>query len=137
MGSSLNKVMLIGRLGKDPELKETDRSSICKLTLATDEGWKDKNTGEWKEKTEWHNIVIFGKRAEWAAEWLSKGALVYVDGKITTDKWEDKDGNTRYTTKIVAFSVQPLSKMNKSDGGSNSGNTGKTASDPDDEAIPF
>jgi len=102
---SLNKTMLIGRLGADPEIRHTQNGDpVANLSLATSEKWKDKS-GESNEKTEWHRIVAFGKLAELCRDYLSKGRQVYVEGKLQTRKWEDKDGNDRYTTEVVAREV--------------------------------
>lgn len=99
--SFLNKVMLIGRLGKDPETRYMPSGdAVCSFSLATSEVWKDKQTGERKESTEWHNIVAFSKLAEIAKTYLHKGSLVYVEGKIKTEKWTDQNNIQRYTTKI-------------------------------------
>ena len=106
---SLNKALLIGNLGKDPEVRYTPTgSAITNFSLATSEKWTDKDTGEKKEKTEWHRIVCFGRIAEICGEYLSKGSQVFIEGKIQTRSWEDKDGTKRYTTEIVANIVQFL-----------------------------
>ncbi len=98
----INKVILIGNLGQNPEIRYTSNgNTVTNLNLATSEIWKDKNTGENKEKTEWHKIVIFGKLAEIAAEYLQKGSQIYIEGSLKTRKWQDKNGNDRYTTEIV------------------------------------
>lgn len=102
MSKDLNKVQLIGRLGQDPEIKYmASGDPVCNISLATGESWKDKNSGEKKSKTEWHRVVIFGKLAEVAGEYLRKGSQVYFEGKLQTREWEDKDGNKRYTTEVV------------------------------------
>ncbi len=99
---SVNKVILLGNLGKDPEVRYmTSGEAITTITLATSENWKDKS-GEKQEKTEWHRVVFFGKLAEIAGEYLKKGRQVYVEGKLQTRKWQDKEGQDRYTTEIVA-----------------------------------
>ncbi len=104
----LNKVMLIGRLGKDPDVKYTQSGlAIVNFTLATNEDWPDKATGERKERTEWHNIVVFGKLGEICGKYLSKGKQVYVEGRIQTRSWE-QDGTTRYKTEIVATDMLML-----------------------------
>ncbi len=106
--SSLNQVQLIGRLGQDPEVKYLPNGdAVCNLSLATSEKWKDKTSGEQKEKTEWHRIVLFGKLAEIAGQYLKKGALVFFQGKIETRQWE-KDGEKRYTTEIRANQMTML-----------------------------
>jgi single-strand DNA-binding protein len=98
---SLNKVMLIGRLGRDPEMKYTQGGqSVTKFSIATDESWTDKS-GEKKSRTEWHNIVAWGKLGEICNQYLKKGRLVYVEGRIQTRQWEDQSGNKRYTTEII------------------------------------
>ena len=104
----VNKATLIGRLGKDPEVRYTpDGTMITNFNLATDEQWKDKN-GEKVQKTEWHRIVTFGKLAEICGNYLVKGKLVFIEGRIQTRSWEDKDGVKRYTTEIVASNMQML-----------------------------
>ena len=104
----VNKVILVGRLGKDPEIRYTpDGAMVTNFTIATDESWKDKN-GEKVQKTEWHRIVTFRKLAEICGKYLSKGKLVFIEGKIQTRSWEDKDGNRRSTTEIVANNMQML-----------------------------
>ncbi len=98
----INKVILIGNLGQDPEIRYTSNgNTVTNLNLATSEIWKDKNTGENKEKTEWHKVVLFGKLAEIAAEYLRKGSQIYIEGSLKTKKWQDKNGNDRYTTEII------------------------------------
>ena len=104
---SLNKVMLLGRLGQDPELKYTPAgTAVCNFSLATSESWTDKNTGQKQEKTEWHRVVVWGKLAELCGQYLAKGRQAYVEGKLTTRSWDDKDGNKRYTTEIESRTVQ-------------------------------
>ena len=106
--SGLNKAMLIGRLGRDPEVRYTPNGlAVANFSVATSEEWKDKNTGEKKERTEWHRIVAFGKLGEICGQYLSKGKQVYVEGRLQTRSWE-KDGVTRYTTEIVASDMQFL-----------------------------
>lgn len=106
--ASVNKVILIGNLGEDPEMRYMpDGRAVAKLRLATSETWKDKN-GEKQEKTEWHRIVMFGKVAEIAGEYLKKGSPAYFEGRIQTQKWTDKEGQDRYTTEIVANRMQML-----------------------------
>ncbi|MDP2761424.1 MAG: single-stranded DNA-binding protein [Sideroxyarcus sp.] len=113
---SVNKAILIGHLGKDPEVRYMPSGeAVANVTLATSETWKDKS-GEKQEKTEWHNIVFFKRLAEIAGEYLKKGSQIYVEGRITTEKWTDKDGKDRYTTKIVASEMKMLDR--KSSGGS-------------------
>jgi len=104
---SVNKVIVLGRLGQDPELKYTPSgAAVCNFSLATSETWTDKNSGQKNEKTEWHRIVVWGKLAELCNQYLSKGRQAFVEGKIQTRSWDDKDGNKRYTTEISASTVQ-------------------------------
>lgn len=113
---SVNKVILIGRLGKDPETRYmTNGEAVTNCTLATSESWKDKS-GEKQEKTEWHNLVFYRRLAEIAGEYLKKGSQIYVEGKLQTRKWQDKEGKDRYTTEIVANEMTMLG--GKSTGGS-------------------
>ena len=107
--ASVNKVILVGNLGKDPETRYAPSGdAITNITLATTDSWKDKSTGEKKEATEWHRVVFFGRLAEIAGEYLKKGSQVYVEGRLRTRKWQDKDGQDRYTTEIVADAMQML-----------------------------
>lgn len=100
--AGINKVILVGNLGNDPEIKYAPSGdAITNLSIATSESWKDKNSGEKKEKTEWHRVVLFGKKAELAGEYLRKGSKVYLEGKLQTRKWTDKEGQDRYTTEVV------------------------------------
>lgn len=107
--ASVNKVILVGNLGKDPETRYmSGGDAVCNITIATSESWKDKNTGEKREITEWHKVVFYRKLAEIAGQYLRKGSSVYVEGRIRTRKWQDKDGNDRYTTEIEATEMQML-----------------------------
>ena len=107
--ASLNKVLLIGQLGRDPELKYVnDNQAVANFSLATTEKFKGKS-GELEEKTEWHNIILWGKLAEIAGEYLTKGKTIYLEGRLQTRKWQDKDGHDRYTTDIVGDKMQMLS----------------------------
>lgn len=109
MARGLNKVMLIGNLGADPEVRyTTGNSAVTNIRLATAESWRDKETGEQQERTEWHRVVFFGRLAEIAGEYLKKGSQVYVEGSIRTRKWTDKEGQEKYTTEIVANEMQML-----------------------------
>ncbi len=106
--ASVNKVILVGNLGKDPEVRYMPSGdAITNITMATTDSWKDKN-GEKQEKTEWHRVAFFGKLAEIAGEYLKKGSQVYVEGRLQTRKWQDKEGQDRYTTEIVADRMQML-----------------------------
>jgi len=109
MARGINKAILIGHLGADPETRYMPSgSAVTNLRLATTESWKDKETGEQQERTEWHNVAMFGRLAEIAAEYLRKGSQVYIEGRIRTRKWQDRDGNDRWTTEIVANEMQML-----------------------------
>ena len=109
MARGINKVILIGNLGNDPDVRYTSGGSpIANISLATSESWRDKETGDQQERTEWHRIVFFGRRAEFVSEYLRKGSKIYVEGRLRTNKWQDRDGNDRYTTEIVANDVQML-----------------------------
>jgi single-strand DNA-binding protein len=107
--ASVNKVILIGNLGRDPETRYMpDGGAITNITLATSHQWKDKATGDKKEETEWHKVAFFGRLAEIAGEYLKKGSPVYVEGRLRTRKWQDKEGQDRYSTEIVADNMQML-----------------------------
>ena len=109
MARGINKVILIGNLGQDPEVKYMPNGgAVTNVTIATSESWKDKNTGEQQDKTEWHRVVFFRRLAEIAGEYLKKGSKVYIEGKLQTRKWQDQSGNDRYTTEIVANEMQML-----------------------------
>ncbi len=109
MARGVNKVILVGNLGNDPETRYMPSgSAVTNLSVATNESWKDKETGEQKDRTEWHKVAMFGRLAEIAAEYLRKGSQVYIEGKLRTRKWQDKDGNDRWTTEIVADEMQML-----------------------------
>ncbi len=113
--SGINKVILVGNLGSDPECKYLGETPVTNFSIATSEKWKDKNSGEMQEKTEWHRIVAWRKLAEVCAHWLKKGSQVYVEGKLQTRSWE-QDGTTRYTTEIIANTVQFLGGKQKEGG---------------------
>jgi single-strand DNA-binding protein len=109
MARGVNKVTLIGNLGNDPEVKYgKNGNAIANISLATAESWRDKDSGEQQERTEWHRVVFFGRLAEIVSEYLHKGSQVYVEGRLQTNKWQDKEGNDRYTTQIVANEMQML-----------------------------
>jgi len=114
---SVNKVILIGNLGADPEIKYTNAGGqIANLRVATTESWKDKNSGETQEKTEWHRVSVFGKLAEICGKYLAKGAKVYLEGRIQTRKWTDDSGADRYSTEIVADQMQMLDRRQDGQG---------------------
>lgn len=109
MARGVNKVILIGNLGKDPEIRYTaNGAAIANVTIATSESWKDKNTGEQVEKTEWHRVVFFNRLAEIVGEYLKKGSKIFVEGRLQTRKWQDQQGQDKYTTEIVANEMQML-----------------------------
>lgn len=109
MSRGVNKVILIGALGNDPDMKyAANGNAIANISVATNEQWKDKATGQKQEKTEWHRVVAFGRLAEIIGEYLKKGSQVYIEGKLQTRKWQDNSGNDRYTTEIVANEMQML-----------------------------
>jgi single-strand DNA-binding protein len=144
MARGINKVILVGNLGKDPEVRYmANGGAVCNVTLATSESWKDKQTGEQKDKTEWHNIVFYRRLAEIAGEYLRKGSLIYVDGMLQTRKWQDKSGNDRYTTEIIASEMQMLGGRGGGSadfGGSSASQAAPapaSASDDFDDDIPF
>ena len=162
MARGVNKVILVGNLGKDPEVRYSPNGgAVANITIATSESWKDKTSGEEQEKTEWHRVVFFGRLAEIAGEYLKKGAQIYIEGRLQTRKWQDKEGKDRYTTEIVAGEMQMLgsregrgapsefdqsSDEGRSSGGSSSrapatasSGGGKPSSPPSDfdDDIPF
>jgi single-strand DNA-binding protein len=107
--ASVNKVILLGNLGRDPEVRYTPNgAAVCNLRIATTRNWKNRESGERQEETEWHSVVLYDRQAEIAGEYLRKGRPVYIEGRLKTRKWQDKDGNDRYTTEIVAESLQLL-----------------------------
>jgi single-strand DNA-binding protein len=113
--ASVNKAILIGNLGKDPELRYTPGgAAVCNFPIATTERWRDKNTNESKERTDWHNIVLWGRQAEVAKEYLQKGSPVYIEGRIQTRSYDDKDGNKRWITEIVGQAMQLLGRREDS-----------------------
>ncbi len=155
MARGINKVILVGNLGQDPETRAMPSgSTVTNITLATNESWKDKQTGEQKERTEWHKIAMFNRLAEIAAEYLRKGSQVYIEGKLRTRKWQDRDGNDRYTTEVIADEMQMLGGRgggggSYSSGGGSSGGSGGGSNAPSgggqsappaddfDDDIPF
>jgi len=129
--ASVNKVILIGNLGRDPEVRYAPSgSAICNVTLATSRQWKDKTSGEKQEETEWHRVVFYDRLAEIAGEYLKKGRPVYVEGRLKTRKWTDKDGVEKYTTEIVASEMQLLGSREGMGDGESRGGGGAPASRP-------
>ena len=109
MARGINKVILVGNLGRDPEIRYTPSgAAVANITVATSDSWKDKQTGENQERTEWHRIVFFNRLAEIAGEYLKKGSQIYVEGRLQTRKWQDQSGQDRYTTEIVGNEMQML-----------------------------
>jgi single-strand DNA-binding protein len=116
MSKGVNKVILVGNLGQKPEIRYTaTQSAVANLSLATTESWKDKESGETVNKTEWHKVVYFGKLAEIIEKYLDKGSKVYVEGKLQTRKWQDKNGADRWTTEVVGSELTMLDSRNSSD----------------------
>jgi single-strand DNA-binding protein len=131
MARGINKVILIGNLGQDPETRAMPSGTqVANLRIATSESWRDKQSGEQKERTEWHTVVLFGKLGEIAGEYLKKGSQVYIEGSLRTRKWQDKQGNDRYSTEIVGNEMQMLGSRGggMSGGGSGSGGGGGSRS---------
>ena len=135
----VNKVIVVGNLGQDPDTRYMPSgSAVTNISIATSEKWKDKQTGEPRERTEWHKVSMFGRLAEIAAEYLRKGSQVYIEGKLQTDKWQDKDGNDRYTTKIIANEMQMLGgKMASKSVENRVASQSQPNSDDFDDDIPF
>ena len=138
--AGVNKVIIVGRLGKDPEVRYTPSgAAVANFTVATSEEWKDRDTGEKQERTEWHRIVAWRRLGEICGEYLHKGKEVYIEGRLQTRSWEDRDGNTRYTTEIVAQNMQMLGspgKQGKADTSEERFPSEEPVSVPDDD-IPF
>jgi len=131
MARGINKVIVVGNLGQDPDTRYMPSgSAVTNITVATNESWKDKQTGEQKDRTEWHKVAMFGRLAEIAAEYLRKGSQVYIEGKLRTRKWQDKQGNDRYTTEIVADEMQMLGGRGGGGAGAPMSNDGPPPSPP-------
>ena len=146
MARGINKVILVGNLGADPETRYMPSgSAVTNLSIATSEQWKDKQSGEQKERTEWHKVVMFDRLAEIAAEYLRKGSQVYVEGKLQTRKWQDRDGNDRWTTEVRANEMQMLggrggggsAPMSSGSGSGQSSAPPQPPADEFDDDIPF
>ena len=145
MARGLNRVILIGHLGSDPETRfMPSGGAVTNVRLATSESWKDKNTGEQQDRTEWHNVAFFGRLAEIAGEYLRKGSQVFVEGRLRTRKWQDRDGNDRYTTEIIASEMLMLggragagAPAKSSEMGAPAGGPAEIPSDEFDDDIPF
>ena len=120
--ASINKVILIGNLGRDPEVRYTPNgAAVCNVAIATSRNWKDKTSGEKVEETEWHRVVFYDRLAEIAGEYLKKGRSIYVEGRLKTRKWQDKEGKDNYTTEIVADNMQMLGSREGMGGGADEG----------------
>jgi single-strand DNA-binding protein len=146
MARGINKVIIVGNLGQDPETRYMPSgAAVTNFTVATNESWKDKQTGEQKERTEWHRVAMFNRLAEVAAEYLRKGSQVYIEGKLRTRKWQGQDGQDRYTTEIIADEMQMLGGRGGASGGGPSGGSQQGGGSappqpgPDDfdDDIPF
>ena len=125
MARGINKVIIVGNLGQDPETRYMPSgAAVTNFTVATNESWKDKQTGEQKDRTEWHRVAMFNRLAEIAAEYLRKGSQVYIEGKLRTRKWQGQDGNDRYTTEIIADEMQMLGGRGEGGGGNFGGSRG-------------
>ena len=143
MARGINKVIVLGNLGADPDARYMPNgNAVTNISVATTDSWKDKESGERQEKTEWHRVVFFGRLAEIASEYLKKGSQVYVEGRLQTRKWEDKEGNDRWTTEIVANEMQMLGERISSSSNSDNFSAPKKSgseftSDDFDDDIPF
>lgn len=136
--SSVNKTIILGRLGQDPEIRNTaSGAAVANLSIATSESWKDKTSGEKKEKTEWHRVVLFNRVAEVARDYLKKGSQVYIEGKLQTRKWQDNDGNDRYTTEIVGNELKMLGSKSESTTASKQAEQNRQDDFDDDLDVPF
>ena len=130
MARGINKVIIVGNLGQDPETRYMPSgAAVTNFTLATNESWKDKQTGEQRDRTEWHRVAMFNRLAEIAAEYLRKGSQVYIEGKLRTRKWQGQDGNDRYTTEIIADEMQMLGGRGGGGGGAYGGGQGGSPQD--------
>ena len=144
MARGINKVIIVGNLGADPDSRAMPSgNAVTNISVATSESWNDRDTGEKQEKTEWHRVVFFNRLAEIAAQYLKKGSQVYVEGKLQTRKWEDKEGNERWTTEIVANQMQMLGDRMSNDMSNDNASSSQSTSDNDfstdefDDDIPF
>jgi single-strand DNA-binding protein len=151
MARGINKVILIGNLGRDPEVRYLPSgSAVTNIAVATSETWKDKQSGEKQERTEWHNVAFFNRLAEIAGEYLKKGSKVYIEGSLRTRKWQDKNGQDRYTTEIIASDMQMLDSRGggsgsyqgadsyqSQDSGAKKSPAMETTGDDFDDDIPF
>ena len=139
MSNGVNKVLILGNLGSDPEIKYTKAGDpVANLSIATSESWKDKNSGDLQEKVEWHRVVMFSRLAEIAEQYLKKGSKVFVEGKLQTRKWQDQEGKDRYTTEVVAKEMTMLDSRSTSQAQENSPKVESDKPKDDfEEDIPF
>ena len=144
MARGINKVIIVGNLGADPDSRAMPSgNAVTNISVATSESWNDRETGEKQEKTEWHRVVFFNRLAEIAAQYLKKGSQVYVEGKLQTRKWEDKEGNERWTTEVVANQMQMIGDRMSNDMSNDNASSSQSSSDNDfstdefDDDIPF
>ena len=144
MARGINKVIIVGNLGADPDSRAMPSgNAVTNISVATSESWNDRETGEKQEKTEWHRVVFFNRLAEIAAQYLKKGSQVYVEGKLQTRKWEDKEGNERWTTEVVGNQLQMLGDRMSNDMSNDNASSSQSSSDNDfstddfDDDIPF
>jgi len=136
MSRGVNKVILVGNLGQKPEMRYTaTQTAVANISIATTESWKDKESGENRDKTEWHRVVFFGNLAEIAERYLDKGSSVYVEGKIQTRKWQDKEGKDRWTTEILGNQLTMLGSRSSNDTGSQQDSSSQTPF-PEDDSGP-
>jgi single-strand DNA-binding protein len=136
MARGINKVILIGNLGQDPESRTTPGgTTVTNIRIATSESWRDKQSGEMKEQTEWHTVVLWNRLGEIAAEYLKKGSQVYIEGRLRTRKWQDKTGNDRYSTEIVASEMQMMGGRGGSGGGGGASQETRDNRDPGAESF--
>ena len=132
MARGINKVIIVGNLGADPDSRAMPSgNAVTNISVATSESWNDRDTGEKQEKTEWHRVVFFNRLAEIAAQYLKKGSQVYVEGKLQTRKWEDKEGNERWTTEVVANQMQMLGDRMSGDMSNDNSSSSQSTSDND------
>ena len=138
MARGINKVIIVGNLGADPDSRAMPSgNAVTNISVATSESWNDRETGEKQEKTEWHRVVFFNRLAEIAAQYLKKGSQVYVEGKLQTRKWEDKEGNERWTTEVVANQMEMLGDRMSGDISNDNASSSQSSSDNDNPDIEF
>jgi len=144
MARGINKVIIVGNLGADPDSRAMPSgNAVTNISVATSESWKDRETGEKREKTEWHRVVFYNRLAEIAAQYLKKGSQVYVEGKLQTRKWDDKEGNERWTTEVVANQMEMLGDRKSNNMTNDNASSSQSTSDNDfstddfDDDIPF